>query len=204
MKTGGSERTASIHLLVAFAFLWGLSEAALGLMLRAKCGRGMAGSLLTGTSMFFLAGALAGGARRRDLLLLPMVAAALKLLSALVPGSHLPMQAIWNPIYAYVIQTLAFIGLVALVGNGRIRTPVSGAAAGALAALVSAHLFPFAGVFTGLPACTAGAGTLPLSIQYAPAAVAAGACALPLGLRVGERLRAPRPIPAPAWLASLA
>lgn len=166
--------------------LWGLSEAALGMYLR-QCASTVSGSVMTGAALFFLAAAWAVSPRATTAVLMVAVASGFKLFDALLLGLPVLHGAIGNPIFAIVMEGAAFV-LIASVIRGSLPGRAAGQGlAGGLAALVSVNLFPLVKFATGVAPCVTGT-SYPLSLYYAPIAVALSILTVPLGFRAGAFL----------------
>ena len=173
-------------LILALGSLWGLSEAALGMFLR-QCASSLSGSVMTGAALFFLAAAWAVSPRLKTIGAMAAAAAGFKLFDALLLGLPVLHGAIGNPIFAIVMEGAAFCLILGVISPSVARRTAGQGLAGGLAALVAVNLFPLVRYATGVTACAAGTG-YPLSLYYAPIAVALSALAVPLGLRAGAAL----------------
>ncbi len=171
--------------------LWGLSEAALGMYLRA-CASTVSGSLMTGAALFFLAAAWTVSPRVRTAAAMVAVAACFKLFDALLLGLPVLHGAVGNPIFAIVMTGAAFVLIVGVVSRALAGKAVGQGAIGALSALVAVNLFPLVKFATGVAPCVTGTA-YPLSLYYAPIAVALSALTVPLGVRAGAAVRAFEP-----------
>ena len=174
--------------------LWGLSEAGLGMYLR-QCASTISGSVMTGAALFFLAAAWAVSPRVRTLALMVALAAGFKLFDALLLGLPVLHGAIGNPIFAIVMEGAAFALIVSVVSKALAGKAVGQGVVGALGALVAVNLFPLVKLATGVAPCVTGT-SYPLSLYYAPIAVALSALTVPLGALAGGALRAFEPV---AW-----
>ena len=168
--------------------LWGLSEAALGMYLR-QCASTVSGSLMTGAALFFLAAAWAVSPRVKTAAVMVGVAAAFKLFDALLLGLPVLHGAIGNPIFAIVMEGAAFVLIVSVVSKSLAGKAAGQGLSGGLAALVAVNLFPLVKYATGVAPCVTGTA-YPLSLYYAPIAVAVSVLTVPLGLRAGAALAA--------------
>ena len=183
--------------------LWGLSEAALGMYLR-QCASTMSGSIMTGAALFFLAAAWAVSPHARTIAAMAGLAAGFKLFDALLLGLPLLHGAIGNPIFAIVMEAAAFGLIVSVVSRSVAGRALGQGLSGGLAALVAVNLFPLVKFATGVPACVTGT-SYPLSLYYAPIAVALSVLTVPLGLRAGQALAALETRPAARrWLSPAA
>ena len=174
--------------------LWGLSEAALGMYLR-QCASTVSGSVMTGAALFFLAAAWTISPRFTTAAAMVAVAASFKLFDALLLGLPILHGAIGNPIFAIVMEGAAFALIVSVVSKALAGKAVGRGIIGGLGALVAVNLFPLVKFATGVAPCAAGT-SYPLSLYYAPIAVALAALTVPLGALAGEALRAFEPV---AW-----
>ncbi len=168
--------------------LWGLSEAALGMYLR-QCASTVSGSLMTGTALFFLAAAWAVSPRVKSAALMVVIAAGFKLFDALLLGLPVIGGAIANPIFAIFMEGAAFILIIGIIRQTPAGKAVGQGLAGGLAALVAVNLFPLVKIATGVAPCVTGT-SYPLSLYYAPIAVALSVLTVPLGFRAGAALAA--------------
>lgn len=172
--------------ILALGSFWGLTEAALGLFLR-QCASTVSGSVMTGTALFFLAAAWAVSPRLRTTAAMVGMAAGFKLFDALLLGLPVFHGAIGNPIFAIVMEGAAFAMILGVISRSVAGKAAGQGLAGGLAALVAVNLFPLVKHATGVTACVTGTG-YPLSLYYAPIAVALAALTVPMGLRAGAAL----------------
>ena len=173
---------------------WGLSEAALGMYLR-QCASTVSGSVMTGAALFFLAAAWTISPRLTTAAAMVAIAASFKLFDALLLGLPILHGAIGNPIFAIVMEGAAFALIVSVVSKALAGKAVGQGVVGALGALVAVNLFPLVKFATGVAPCVTGT-SYPLSLYYAPIAVALSALTVPLGALAGGALRAFEPV---AW-----
>jgi len=104
----------------------------------------------------------------------------------------LPVQhgAIANPIFAFLMQGVAFLVLISIF-NEKLKHKIrSQALLGGMTALLAVNLFPLVKYATGIPACVVQGTGYPLSLYYAPLAVFISLVTVPLGLRAGVKIRA--------------
>ena len=172
--------------VLVFGSLWGLSEAALGMFLR-QCASTMSGSIMTGAALFFLAAAWAVSPRVKTIAAMAGLAAAFKLFDALLLGLPVLHGAIGNPIFAIVMEGAAFVLIMSVVSRPLAGRTLGRGLSGGLTALVAVNLFPLVKYATGVPACVTGT-SYPLSLYYAPIAIALSALTVPLGLLAGQAL----------------
>ncbi len=173
-------------LVVVLGSAWGVAEAGLGLALNA-CAKLASGSIMTGVALFFLASARLRARSARGPLLAVSLALGFKLFDAALLGLPLRHGAVANPMFAFLIEAAAAIFFFAVLG----RTAESGLRGrillGAGAAGLSALVFPLVNLATGIPACVVPGTGIPLSIAFAPLAMAAGALAVPLAFAFMRR-----------------
>jgi hypothetical protein len=98
--------------------------------------------------------------------------------------------AVANPIFAFVMEAVAFLIIVSLVKERIAKNKSSQALTGGLSALVAVNLFPLVKYATGIPACVASGTGYPLSLYYAYIAVALSLITVPVGILVGAKIRA--------------
>jgi len=166
---------------------WGLAEAALGLGIH-KCASLASGSIMTGVALFFVGASWVVSGSPAGVALAVAIVSALKLFDALLLSLPVMSGAVANPIFAFWTEGLAFLAVFALL-QGSLSAKKRGlAAGGALAALGAVNLFPLVKFATGIPACVVPGTTFPLSLYYAPLAVALSALTVPLGVWAGARM----------------
>jgi hypothetical protein len=179
--------------LLAYALIigsvWGLGEVALGVGLR-SCAQLVSGSLMTGVALFFISAAWVASSRNYLLpILVVLVASIFKLFDAVLLSLPVQHGAIGNPIFAFWMEGIAFIALIALFHGKDWKKTSSRAMLGAGSALIAVALFPLVKYATGIPACVHPGTTVPLAIWFAPVAVAFSAVTVPLGFIAGDRIR---------------
>jgi hypothetical protein len=161
----------------------------MGMYLR-QCASTVSGSLMTGAALFFLAAAWAVAPRARALAALVLIAAGFKLFDALLLGLPVLHGAVANPIFALAVEGAAFLLLIGIIRETLARRPVGQGVAGGLSALVAVSAFPMVRFATGIAACVVAGTAIPLSLYYAPVAVALSALTVPLGFAAGARIAA--------------
>jgi len=172
--------STSLGFLVVCGSVWGLSEAGLGLALE-SCAKLVSGSIMTGVALFFIAAAWMRTKRVLGPAVVVACALAFKLLDALFLGLPLKHGAVANPMFAFVVEGLAFVIIVPFLAEAWRQKTVGRAFLGGASALLAVNLFPLVKFVTGIPACVVAGGTMPLSLYYAPIAVGASLIAVPLG-----------------------
>jgi hypothetical protein len=176
-----------LGIVVMLGAVWGFSEAALGMGLR-SCAAVVSGSVMTGVALFFIAACWVISQSWRGVALLVIIASFFKLFDALLLSLPILHGAVANPIFAFVMEGIAFLIIVSLVRE-KLKKTTSQALTGGLSALVAVNLFPLVKFATGIPACVAAGTGYPLSLYYAYIAVALSLVTVPLGIMVGEKLR---------------
>ena len=185
------EKTASksyLGITVALGALWGLSEAGLGMGLR-SCAAYVSGALMTGAALFFMA---AGWVLTRKILAIAGmigIAALFKMFDALLLSLPLNHGAIGNPIFAFVMEGLAFLVIAHILRRSLLKKKAGQALAGGAAALLAANLFPLVRFATGVPACVMAGTGYPLSLYYIHIAVAVSLVTVPAGFWLGARIQ---------------
>jgi len=177
-----------LGIVVMLGAVWGLSEAALGMGLR-SCASAMSGSIMTGVALFFIAACWVIFQSWKGVALLVFIASLFKLFDALLLSLPILHGAVANPIFAFVMEAVAFLIIVSLVKNKLSKKTTSQALTGGLSALAAVNLFPLVKFATGIPACVAAGTGYPLSLYYAYIAVALSLVTVPLGIRAGEKMR---------------
>ena len=184
------KKLAGNHLgiVVILGAVWGFSEAALGMGLR-SCASAMSGSIMTGVALFFIAACWAISQSWRSVALLIIIASLFKLFDALLLSLPVLHGAVANPIFAFVMEGVAFLIIVSFVKDKFSKKATSQALTGGLSALVAVNLFPLVKFATGIPACVAAGTGYPLSLYYAYIAVTLSLVTVPLGIIVGEKMK---------------
>ncbi|MCX7766773.1 MAG: hypothetical protein N2246_08750 [Candidatus Sumerlaeia bacterium] len=188
MSESESHKFKSLWIVLAAGSVWGITEASVGLVLRGLCAHYLSGSVLTGTSMFFLALVFAYSQRTIFVMLMPLIASLYKLYTALILAKPILSGGIINPIYAYITEALALL-IVLSVFNPTLRQKHWGQAIiGGFSALLAVNLFPAVGYFTGISACVLPGTQFPLSLWGAPVAISLAMITVPLGYLVANVL----------------
>jgi len=169
--------------------VWGLSEAALGMGLR-SCASLVSGSVMTGVALFFIAAGWAVTKRFSEVVLLIVIASLIKMFDAFLLSLPIRHGAVANPIFAFLAEGAAFLVFVAIIKSTLVQKRSGQAILGGASALVAVCLFPLVRFATGIPACVYPGSRIPLSLYFAPLAVALSLFTVPLGFWAGERLRA--------------
>jgi hypothetical protein len=175
--------------ILVLGSLWGLSEAALGMYLR-QCASTVSGSLMTGTALFFLAAAWAISPRLQAIAGMIALASFFKLFDAMLLGLPVLHGAIANPIFAIVMEGAAFFLLISVLQKGLIAKTAGQGLAGGLTALLAVNAFPLVKFATGIAACKVPGTAIPLSLYYAPIAIAVSIVTVPAGFWAGARVAA--------------
>jgi len=178
-----------LGIVVMLGAVWGLSEAALGMGLR-SCASAMSGSIMTGVALFFIAACWIISKSWRGVALLVVIAALFKLFDAFLLSLPILHGAVANPIFAFIMEGVAFLIIVSLVKDRLSKNRTSQAFTGGLSALVAVNLFPLVKFATGIPACVAAGTGYPLSLYYVYIAVALSFITVPLGIMAGEKMGA--------------
>ncbi|MBA7564621.1 hypothetical protein ES708_06284 [subsurface metagenome] len=178
------------HLGIAIILgsVWGFAEAALGMGLR-SCAALVSGSLMTGVALFFISAGWVATRRFFVPILIVLIACFFKLFDALLLSLPVKHGAIANPIFALLMEGLAFLILVAFFNKNRWQKKSARALLGGGTALIAISLFPLVKFATGIPACIFPGTLVPLSIFFSPVAVVLSAFTVPLGFLAGEKIR---------------
>ena len=177
-----------LGIAVILGSLWGFAEVALGLGIR-SCAALVSGSLMTGVALFFICTGWVSTRRFYVPLLIVLIACLFKLFDALLLNLPVKHGAIGNPIFAFLMEGFGFLLLIAIFSNNRWQKKIGRILLGGGAALIAVGLFPLVKYATGIPACVYTGTMIPLSIFFAPVAIAFSAITVPLGFRAGERIR---------------
>jgi uncharacterized membrane protein YozB (DUF420 family) len=177
-----------LNIVLMLGSVWGLSEAALGMGLQ-RCASLVSGSLMTGVALFFMASCWAVTGRVVGVSILIIIASLFKVFDALLLSLPIRHGAIGNPIFAFFIQGFAFLVMVMIIAEVHKRKRKHQALLGGASALIAVGLFPLVKFVTGIPACTYAGTGIPLSIYFAPLAIALSILTVPLGFWIGERIK---------------
>jgi hypothetical protein len=169
---------------IVLGSVWGFGEVALGVGLKA-CAHLMSGSLMTGVALFFIAASWSATRNILIPLIVVLTASLLKLFDAALLSLPVMSGAIGNPIFAFILEGLAFILLILVFRQISWEKRKSGALLGAGTALIAVAAFPLVKYATGVPACVYPNTAIPTSIFFSPIAIAISAITVPLGLRAG-------------------
>jgi hypothetical protein len=175
--------------ILVLGSLWGLSEAALGMYLR-QCASMVSGSFMTGAALFFLAAAWAVSPRLQAIAGMVVLASFFKLFDAMLLGLPVLHGAIANPIFAIVMEGAAFLLIINVVRGDLAAKAAGRGLAGGLTALLAVNAFPLVRFATGIAACKVPGTSLPLSLYYAPIAIALSMLTVPAGFWAGARIAA--------------
>lgn len=167
--------------------VWGLSEVALGVGLRA-CAHLISGSMMTGVALFFMAFVWAKTRNYLMPVLVVLVASCFKLFDAVLLSLPVMHGAIENPIFAFLLEGSAFVLLIVLFKNVQWNKVSSRALLGGGSALIAVALFPLVKFATGIPACLFPNSMIPLSIYFSPLAIVFSSLTVPLGFYAGEKI----------------
>jgi len=178
-----------LGIVVMLGSVWGLSEAALGMGLR-TCASLVSGSLMTGVALFFIAASCVVSGHVLGAALLVIIASLFKMFDAILLSLPIQHGAIANPIFAFFMEGLVFIVIVTIVKETLKQKKAGQAIMGGGSALVAVGLFPLVKFATGIPACVYPGTGIPLSIYFAPFAIALSIFTVPFGFWAGEKLKA--------------
>jgi len=180
-------KKSHLGLILILGSFWGLSEAALGMGLR-SCASVVSGSIMTGVALFFMAVSWASTRKVISIGLLILVACLFKLVDAFLLSLPVLHGAVANPIFAFIMEGAAIV-LCLSIFSQKLKHKVYGQALlGGMAALVAVNLFPLVKFATGIPACVVPGTSYPLSLYYAPLAIALSLVTVSAGLWLGEKI----------------
>jgi len=178
-----------LGIVVMLGAVWGFSEAAMGMWLR-SCASFYSGAIMTGVALFFMASSWILTRRILGVALLIVIACLFKMFDALLLSLPIQHGAIGNPIFAFLMEGVAFLVLLAIFNEKLKRKTGGQALMGGMSALLAVNLFPLVKYATGIPACVYPGTGYPLSLYYAPLAVFLSFVTVPLGILVGEKILA--------------
>ena len=175
--------------IVVIGSVWGLVECTAGISLRGACTRFYSGSILTGTSLLFLACAYVTARRYLLVMLLPIIAGGCRVYAGVLLGQPLISGAVANPVYAFFGEAVAFCAVMYMIKERRTQSYVGAGLAGITAAVLAVSLFLPVKSITGVPACVVPGTSFPLCIWGLPVAAAIAAVGVPTGFRAGAWAR---------------
>lgn len=178
-----------LGIVVMLGAVWGLSEAGLGMGLR-SCASFVSGSIMTGVALFFIAASWVISKRILGVTLLIVIATLFKLIDAFLLSLPVLHGAVANPIFAFIMEGVAFLVLIAIISKKLNQKKAGQAILGGLAALLAVNLFPLVKYATGIPACVFPGTGMPLSLYYAPLAISLSLLTVPLGFLAGTQVEA--------------
>src|SRR4030042_1895457 len=173
--------------IVMLGAVWGFAEAGLGLGLP-KCASLASGSIMTGVALLFIAAAWVLPRRTVGVVLMVALVTLMKLFDAFLLGLPVKHGAVANPIFAFWMEALAFLLIVAVIKESLAQKKHGQAILGAGAALLAVNIFPLVKFATGIPACVLAGTGYPLSLYYAPIAVGLSMIMVPAGFWLGDRI----------------
>ncbi|MCK4446449.1 MAG: hypothetical protein KAW56_05155 [Candidatus Marinimicrobia bacterium] len=181
------DKKTLIWIAIGIGAMWGLSEALIGMSMRDTSVYFITGSLMTGIVALLLSFGYASIKKFSFLFVALGMVILFKLLDAFM--LHLPVVhgAVGNPIFAMVVELLAFVFVFTIIRKDLLKKIYGLAISGGLFALISISVFPLVKYFTGVPACVVKGTTYPLSIYYSPIAIGLSAIAFPVGTLLGAR-----------------
>ncbi len=144
---------------------------------------------MTGVALFFISVSWVATRRFFVPILVILIACFFKLFDAVLLSLPIKHGAIANPIFALLMEGLAFLILVALFNKNRWQKKSAQALPGGWSALIAISLFPLVKFVSGIPARVFAGTLVPLSIFFAPIAVLLSAFTVPLGFVTGEKIR---------------
>jgi len=175
--------------VIMLGAVWGLAEVSIGLGLK-RCTSLASGSIMTGVALLVIASAWVLTRRVLGIILMVCLATLMKLFDALLLSLPVKHGAVANPIFAFWMEALAFLLVIAIVRQSLTRKRTGQAALGAGAALLAVNLFPLVKFATGIPACVYAGTGYPLSLYYAPISIGLSMLTVPAGFWLGERIAA--------------
>lgn len=177
-----------LSFVVMLGAVWGLSEAALGIGLR-SCASFLSGSIMTGVALFFITTSWVLTRKILGITLLIIIASLFKMFDALLLSLPIQHGAIGNPIFAFLMEGVAFMVLIFIYNEKHKQKIGSQALFGGITALLAVNLFPLVKYATGVPACVFPGTGIPLSLYYAPFAVFLSCATVPLGFLAGAKIQ---------------
>jgi len=177
-----------LSFVVMLGAVWGLSEAALGMGLR-SCASFLSGSIMTGVALFFITISWVLTRKILGITLLIVIASLFKMFDALILSLPIQHGAIGNPIFAFLVEGVAFMVLIFIYNEKHKQKIGSQALFGGITALLAVNLFPLVKYATGVPACVFPGTGIPLSLYYTPFAVFFSCATVPLGFWAGAKIQ---------------
>lgn len=180
--------TADLKIILIAGAIWGMSEVIVGTWLNG-CAVQYSGAVMTGLAFFYLSFTWTATRKILSLILLLAMVFFFKLFNALLLSVPITHGSILNPAFAFVLQTIAFMTLVLVLGQRFFKKRNYRLFAGGAAALSASLLFPFAGYFTGSAACLMAGTQIPVSVYTSPLAAGIALLTTPFGFFVANRLK---------------
>ncbi len=181
------DKKTIVWMAIGIGAIWGLSEALIGMSMRNTSVYFITGSLMTGMVALLLSFGYALIKKFSFLFIALGMVILFKLLDAFM--LHLPVVhgAVGNPIFAMVVELLAFVFVFTIIRKDLLKKIYGLAISGGLFALIAVSVFPLVKYFTGIPACVVKGTTYPLALYYSPIAIGLSAVAFPVGTLLGAR-----------------
>ena len=177
-----------LGIIVMLGSIWGLSEAALGMGLR-TCAALVSGSLMTGVALFFMAAGWVITGRILGVAFLVIIASLFKMFNAILLSLPIRHGAIANPIFAFLLEGFIFLVIITIIKETFMQKKAGQAILGGASALTAVGFFPLVKFVTGIPACIYPGTSIPLSIYFAPFAIALSIITVPLGFWAGQKFK---------------
>jgi hypothetical protein len=144
---------------------------------------------MTGVALFFIAASWILIRRILGVALLIAIACLFKMFDAWLLSLPILHGAVGNPIFAFLMEGLAFLVLFALFTKKQKHSTGRQAILGGMSALLAVNLFPLVKFATGVPACVYPGTSMPLSLYYAPLAVILSCVTVPLGFWAASKIK---------------
>ncbi len=175
--------------IIMIGAVWGLSEAALGLGIRA-CASSLSGSVMTAVALFFLSLAWVLSPRIISFFWLLLIVSGIKIFDAWLLSLPIRHGAVANPIFAFWTEALAFLVLFGVMKTTLVQKKAGQGLLGSLSALLAVNLFPLVKYATGIPACVVPGTGFPLSLYYAHVAIGLSFLTVPAGFWLAKKIQA--------------
>jgi len=143
---------------------------------------------MTAVAIFFLTAGWTLSGTRLAIPAMIILASLFKMADALLLSLPLQHGAVANPIFAFLMEGLAIWLIITFISETWQKKIIGQAMAGVFTALTAVNLFPLVKYATGIPACVYPGTNYPLSLYYAPLAVALSALSYPAGRAIGQSL----------------
>lgn len=185
MITNNFQKNTILSLLISIGCIWGFTEFFASAVLKDILLYDATGSVLIGTSFFFLAAGFTIYRKSLGIIIPLTICILLKLVATILIGKSISSPTFINPLISMLTEAAVFILMYKLLINQENTSIYKMLAAGAIAALIVALIFPL-NTYLNLPICLKKGTNIPISIYYIHYSMIAGAISFTLGLNLNS------------------